>query len=408
MPLVIIGDKDMAKQKAVPEKSITRKEIVHHKRDEKLQRILTWSAAGIGALIVLILGYGLLAELVFKPAQPVATVGDTKITVEEYQARVRYERGMIRNYTIPRLQWELANLDTSDEFGQFMAEQYQAYVDNLEQQLGADLATTIGGQFLDQMIEEELIRQEAAQRNLIVSDDEVTQYIEQMMGYDREAEAQAAAVLTDTETLTETAAVTDVQSSDVMTEGTYLKEYAGFKANLLDANGFSEEAFRQTIETELLRTKLQEALSEGMETEAEQVTGTYLAVVTEEEALALQKRLQEGEDIDTVREELNGDDDDTSRGAALAWTPREGTLSQISTELEETAFTLPLGEVSDPISSTITSAYYLIQVDDRSVQPLSESLLEQKKEDLYAAWVTQQEEEKVKRLDYASVTPSEP
>ena len=391
----------MTKQKqSAPQKSVNRKDAIRYKKDEKIQRNLTLIAIAIAALIVIILSYGFVTEVIIKPQKPVAQIGDVAITVKDYQARVRHERLLLYGQTLT-YQEQLTQLDTTDENEAAFAQQLQMQLDSLEQQLDSEMAVIFGGQVLDRMIEEELVRQEAAQRGLTADQNEITKYIEQMLGYDREAAAVA-----ETETLTETAEITETQIQPTITEAEYQERYTNFKNNYLERSGLSEEAFRSVLEAELLQAELREQLGENIEAEAEQVQAAYFSASTEEATQALKARIDDGETIEDLIAELNEDEDDNTIAGELSWYPRGAVFSQIGSEVEAVAFDTPVDAASDPVIGA-DERYYVLYIQGHETRPLSDSLLWQRESEKYDEWLGEQKQDKVERMEWQSVTPDD-
>ncbi len=376
---------------------LTRRQHAQLRKDERIQRILTWSAIGVGVLIVLIIGYGVITEMVIKPNRAVATVDEKEITAAEYQSRVSYERLLVRNQ-IFQYQSYLAQIDTSDPQMEAFAQQIQQTQAQMESRLSPELATLFGKDILDRMIEEELVRQKTEEEGLTVEEAAVEQQIEQLMGYDREAALEASTSPTMT--------ITETQS--IMTEADYQQTYTNFKNNILREVDFSEEDFRKTVEADLLRAKVQDVVAQDIPQEAEQVEVTYIASPTEEEALVLQERILAGETIEDLIEVLNSNENEQSFGRTLPWYPQKYLSSLLGPELAELAFTLSVEEISEPLPGQGGELYYLIYVNGREVRPLNEALLQQEKQEAYNTWLQDQKDERVEYLDWKSVTPNEP
>ena len=383
----------MAKQKKRPVKKITRRQVHRHKKDKELQRILTWAAVAVLAIIVAVLGYGLYMEKVVKPGRPIAKVNAVEINTQAYQARVRYQRML----TLEQIGLYTDYLDKigTDETFQDLVQQFETTRLSLENQLSSDMTVPFGKQVLDQMVEEEFVRQEAATRGLTVSAAEIDQQVEQFLGYDRAADVAASA----------SEAVTETQS--VMTEAEYRQGYANFKTDVLEVSGLSENDLRRMMETELLKAALKAQLGENAETEADQVQLTYLATTAEEDAEALWQRIKQGEDVATLVEELNQNDNEQNRGGVLPWMTAEQLAGQVGPELTTLAFDTPVGEAAGPVRGS-DGLYYIIYVEGHEIRPLDDYLLQQTQEQEYQKWLVQQQAEKVEYLDWQEVTPGEP
>lgn len=383
----------MAKQQQLPEKSPNRKQQATRKRDQEAQRILIWSAIGVGVLILAVLGFGLINELVIKANAPVARVDGAPIKVKDYQARVRFER---LNTQSQILQYEnyLSQFDTTDPAMQAFVEQLQQQQQQLETQLLPGLASVFGGGVLDQMIEEELVRREAARLGFTVTQDEIERQVEQLFGYDRDAE-----VITTTATITDTAAP--------MTKADYLGYYEKFQGAFLRPSGLSEEAFRQNVAVDLLRPKLVESLTQDVEMMTNQVQATLLITGTAETAAALYARLSQGVEIDVLVEELNADAADASAAVDLPWLTPGRLVTEFGAEVEVAAFEIPVGTASEPIDGN-DGSFYIVFVRGREVRELDATTLQQAREQRFSDWLTQQKEARVEYLDWEKVTPDTP
>jgi hypothetical protein len=377
---------------------MTRKQIVGRQRDQELQQILIWGAVALGVIVVGVLVAGLIIEYQIKPNTTVAIVDDTEISVREYQDRVTYQRLLTWNQV---MQYEtfLSELDPTDPSSQMLAQQFEQTRASLESQLSPELKDLFGKQVLDMMVEEELVRQEAAERGITIDEETLERQVEQFLGYDRDAAAvQASGTLTETATLSPT---------QTLTEEEYEERYRFFQTNYLKESGLSEAEFEQIVEADLLRQELQEELTQDLETEAEQVEISYLVADTPEKALALKERLEAGEEFDALIEEVNANEDPLTAGSTLPWMRQEDLVARLGPELAVQAFELPVGEISEPLQST-DELTYLLKVEGHEVRPLDEYLLQQEIDEVYNAWVEQQRQTEVEYLDWESVTPAGP
>ncbi len=374
----------MAKQ-GNPQKELNRKQLARREKEKKLNKILIWSAIGVGVLIALIIAYGAITELVVKPGQPVAKVDGVAITTKEFQNRLYYERLLMRRQ-LETYQSYLLQLDPNDETMADLYQQLQVTASNLETQLSSTMTSLIGKQVLDDMVEERLVQKEAQSRNLTVSQDDVTLSIETMLGYDRTA----------AETVTDT---TTIESFDSL--------YQGFRDNILKESNFSEEAYRTMVETGLLRDQLKAIIGVDVVQTAEQVETTFFTAADEEVARTLQERINNGEDVTALVEELNNDEDDLTAGYSLSWLPVGYLGSQLGTTIEQVAFNTPVGQAAEPTIAN-DGRYYVIYVSGHEDRALDESLLEQGREQKYTDWLTQQTTERCVYLDWEDAVLTTP
>ena len=363
----------MVKQKSTL-KTPTRKQVARRKKEEKLNRILKWSAIGVVAAILLIVGYGIVTELVIKARKPVARMDDVTITSQQFQRRLYYERLLMRQQ-LNNYQAYLMQMDPADETMQGYYQEFQSAASELESQLSANMASVLGKQVLDNMLEEELVRKEAQARNLTVSEDEVTLTIEEIIGYDR----TAAETVTDTST---------IESFDTL--------YQRVKENFLEPSHLSEQDFRKMVETNLLREQLIAIIGEDIPQTSDQVDPTFFAVDSEETGLALRERIELGEDPAALVEELNNDDNEQTAGYELSWIPAGYLSAQLGQEIEQVTFNTPVGQAADPTMGT-DGQYYVIYINGHEERPVDEVTLQQMQEDKYSSWL---ETQKTGRWEY--------
>ncbi|HOT91137.1 MAG TPA: SurA N-terminal domain-containing protein [Anaerolineae bacterium] len=377
----------MAKQQKLP-KELNRRQLARREKEKRLNRILIGSAIGVVALIVLVLGYGLLMELVIKPGKPVAKVDGVAITTKEFQSRLYYERLLMRNQ-LQAYQNYLLQIDPNDEAMQSLSQQIQTTISNLETQLSETMASAVAKQVLDSMVEERLVQKEAQARGLTVSQDEVNLSIEQMLGYDR--------TITATETTTATA--TPQESFDSL--------YQKFREDILGESKLSEEAYRTMVETNLLKEQLKAVLGADIEQTADQVEVTFFMLKSEEDGRALQERINNGEDVKALVEELNNDDSTDTAAYDFPWLPAGYIGGQLGPTLEQVAFNTPIGKAAEPTLGS-DGRYYVIYVSGHEERPLSESLLAQNREQNYTAWLSEQKTQRCEYLDWQKAVLTTP
>ncbi|MFN2286546.1 MAG: hypothetical protein ACK2UQ_19175 [Anaerolineae bacterium] len=374
----------MAKQKST-HKAPTRRQVARREKEEKLNRILVWSTIGVVAVILLIIGYGLITELVVKANKPVARMDDTAITTQQFQHRQYYERLLMRQQ-LNNYQGYLSQIDPTDETMQSYYQQFQSAATDLENQLSASMASVVGQQVLDNMLEEVLVRKEAQARNLTVSQEDVDLAIEQIVGYDRTA----------AETVTDT---TTIESFDTL--------YQNVVENFLKPSHLSEQDFRTMVETSLLRDQLIAAIGEDIPQTSDQVDPTFFAVDTEEIGLALRERIELGEDPAALIEELNNDDNDVTAGYELSWIPAGYLSAQLGPEIEQVTFNTPVGQASEPTLGS-DGQYYVIYINGHEERPVDETTMQQMRQDKYSSWLETQKAERWEYLDWQEAVLTEP
>jgi len=151
--------------------------------------------------------------------------------------------------------------------------------------------------------------------------------------------------------------------------------------------GISEKALRNVYRSNLLREKLLETVVTDVPTTEEQVWARHILVDTEANAVALIELFKNGTDFAKLARDFSKDTGSGSQGGDLGWFGR----GMMVPEFEAVAFSLPIGEISEPVQSQF--GYHIIQVLDRQELPVSASQLQQNREIAFAEWLASIKEE---------------
>ncbi len=369
----------MAKKK---KKSIglTKKQIARSKRAQRQERMIIIGMAIVALAVIAVLGFGFYQEYVVKPVSPVAIVNGAPIRLDYYQKMVRYRRYNIRS-EIDRLIDKQAQLNPDDESTEFLSNYYQQSIQQAQTRL-----TTVGWDALDELIDNELVRQEAASRGLSVTPDELDQNIEVQFGYLRNPPTPTPTPVTATLPIT----ITPTPTVPPVTKEQFQQSYENFLTMMQRIADFSEEDFRGIIEVGILYGKLQTVLAEEVPTTDEQVHARHILVETEEEAQKVLERLEAGEDFEALAEELSSDEITKEEGGDLDWLTRDQFM--LPAEVIEAAFSLQPGEVvTAPVHTS--RGYDIIKVEERQEdRPLEEATLRLRKSQALSEWLQKQQE----------------
>ncbi|MCK4832128.1 MAG: SurA N-terminal domain-containing protein, partial [Anaerolineales bacterium] len=250
---------------------LTAKQIARSRRERKARRQIMIASGVLTAIVVVILGVGLVNELIVKPGQPVATVGDIEISTADFQDRVRLERGQ----TISLILQYAELLGVEQVYG------IAAQLDEYE---------TIGEQVLDNMVSEVLIRRAADQIPLRVSVEEVSTMLEEREAYYRSGTPTplptftpwpSPTPITATDTLpTPFPSITPRPSPTVVTQAAYEDLFR----QRLRSMETDEETYRAAIEMSLLVEKVRAWLMEDVPPMEDQLQLDVMLFTTEEKA----------------------------------------------------------------------------------------------------------------------------
>ena len=419
-----------------------KKPVPHHKkhiarlqREQQQSRIILYTFFGILAAVILLLVYGWLDINYLQLNRPVAKVGDAEILTRDFEARVRLQRQSLLNQYGQYKQYE-----------QFFGMDFSAQTQQIEAQLA--VPESIGQSVLEQMIDEELIRQEAAKRGITVSEEELNETVQAGFDFfpngtptpsvtpteieypdnspeifklvtatlqftataeststataqptvDSTATVEPSATPTQTATATVTLeptvtptsgpTETPFPTSTPITQEGYEKMLADTDKNL-GKLGFDEGYYRSFYENLLLREKLMEAITADVSPTEEQVWARHILVEDEETAKDIIKRLQNGEDFAELARELSADPGSGAQGGDLGWFGK----GMMVPEFETAAFALEKsGDITtEPVQSNF--GFHIIQLMGKQQRPLSADQYQAAKETAFQEWLTGAREE---------------
>lgn len=408
----------------------TKKHIARLEREKFQTRLILFSFIGILVIAVGLVIYGYLDIKYFQALQPVAKVGNVGIPLGEWQARVKMERGRLINQVQLYQQY-------SQFFGMDLTSQEQQILTQL------NTPTTVGQNVLNQMIDEELIRQEAKKRGITASTEEVDQAIQSSYQYypngsptptitptavnfpTLSADTLKIVTITPIPTLeltgTPTATYTPNPSfsptptlvptgtatpgptptatgtsTPTATSTPYTLQgfQAAYKNGLaqLTAVGLTEDQVRLLYANGVLRQKLFNVITANVPRTQDQVWARHILVSDEATANAVRQRLLNGEDFAKVAAEVSIDTGTKSKGGDLGWFGKGAMVA----EFEAAAFSQKVGEIGQPVKSQF--GYHIIQVLAHTEVPLDAAGYSAAQQTAFTAWLTQA------RVDYKVVT----
>ncbi|GIL15816.1 MAG: hypothetical protein BroJett039_09890 [Chloroflexota bacterium] len=375
----------MPKKNSFPNES--RKQSRLRERDQEQQRVLFIALGIIAALIVIILAVGYWRTVIAVQDETIATVNGVPLQVRDYQARARFDAQTILA-RINSIQEAFQQFDANDPAMSSLVQYYQNQLAQDQQAL-----QQAPSKALENLIDDELVRQEAARRGITVTaadiDREIELSVNENLGYERPTATPTAGpsptpTNTNTPTLTPTNTATPSVSPTATatlsatlvptpTEGptempaptqtplgpeAYKTEVAKLYENLGKMK-ISIDDYRKIVAVDLLRQRLNDALGAEVKTTAEQVHVEHILVKTFEEAQAVEARLRAGEAFGALAAELSIDPSAQTNKGDLGW----ATRGQFIQEFDTAAFSLPVLQVSEPITTSF--GVHIIQVLER-------------------------------------------
>lgn len=390
----------------------SRKVTRLREREQQQQRILFIALGIVAALVVIILAFGYWRTNIAVLDQTIATVYGKPLTVRDYQTRARYEAQVIVAQ-MNQIQQSAQQFDPNDPSMSSIVQYYQNQLQSDQTQL-----LQVPGKALEDLIDDELVRQEAAKRGITVTpaeiDREIQLSIEQNLGYARPTDTPTAgpsptATNTATPTLTPTNTTTPTISPTATatltatltatpTEGptftpaptqtplspeAYATQLATFKDNV-NKGRYTFDDYRKIVEAQLLRQKLNAVLALDVKTTAEAIHVRHILLGNFADAEKIIAQLKGGADFATLADSASIDPSAKTNHGDLGWATR-GTFVK---EFEDAAFSLPLLQISDPVTSSF--GVHVIEVLEKDENhPLDATALEQAKAQALTNWLTQ-------------------
>lgn len=429
----------MAKDKEfnVP-KPASRKHEARLARENRQKRLMTGIVGGILAIVVLLVGFGLLYDLVIKPNRAVAQVGPTKISMDQFKKRVQYER-----------------LSYVDTFTNYAASGYASFFQSylLEMQNSLDNYIQFGSDILDKMVNEAVVAAKAKELDISVTSEDIDKELERGFGFFPDGtptpaaveeftfkptstlSAQQLAIVTITPTpspvpteaieptptldpttvanaaqqATATATSVPTATSIPPTATPYTREgfetqYDTMLTNINSQFDFTEKDFRDYVQALLLNQKVFDYVTKDITREQDMVWARHILVETEEEAKSVLDRLNNGEDFSVIAAEVSTDTSNSATGGDLGWF----TKGQMVEPFETSAFALAIGEISEPVATDF--GYHIIQVLGHEKRELTDEQLDTFKNTTYYKFIEDAKAEMtVKKFDvWAEAVPNTP
>lgn len=434
----------------------SRKHMARLERERLQRRYIIIGSIVVVALVGLLLLYGFLEQTVISGMRPVAVVNGDQILTRDWQPRVRYQRNSYINQAMQTVQ--LAQMFGSSPE---MMSSIQSQLFQIQAMLQPEV---VGEQVLEQMINTQLIRQEAERRGITVTEEEIDRAIEEGFGFFEDGmptatptlepgptgtpnptsvallPPTATATLTPTATATATLPVTatvtataTLAPTEVLTP-TLVPTITPTPAPTLTPTPFTREAFeesydevivswqelgfdegdlRRLVEDQLYSQKVMEAVLEELNVSAEQefLWARHILVEDEAQAQELYEQLSAVDNLEEQTElwnqlaaEHSTDLANKDQGGDLDWFGP----GQMREPFEEGARALDLYEISQPVQSD--SGWHIIQLLGREERTLDSSSYDQLRDQRFQEWLDELREgsEVEIRESWRDAAPEEP
>lgn len=404
-----------------PPKVATKKHIARLERERRQVALIRTISIVTIALVVLLIGYGILDSSYLRFRKPIAEINGETISLGYWQERVQWQRAQL----VQTLQ---TYMFYQQSFGMDTTQQQQ------EIQFQLQSGSFLGEQVLNLLVDEVLIRQEAEKLGITVSAEEVEDLFQQNLGFfpngtpsptitptefsyptlTTEQLALYPATSTPTPFLSPTPGPTNtpdpaasptaiptftpsaatatpipIPATATATPYTldgYQNEYDELVKSF-DNFGVSEDTIRSVFEHQLYREKMLEALTQDTPRTAEQALVRHILIEDPTQAVAVQALLRNGSDFGKLAQEYSKDTASAVNGGNMEWFGR----GQMVSAFEEASFSQAIGVVGEPVQTEF--GYHIIQVIAREELPVSASQYEQLKQTAFNDWLTKTRED---------------
>jgi parvulin-like peptidyl-prolyl isomerase len=398
----------MAKDNKSP--IVTKKHLARVERERLQTRTILIISGVVIALVVLLIGWGFIQNYIVEPNQTIVSVDGTEIDTRQFQALARFNRGQLVDQYAQYYQFmQMFGGDTTNQ---------SSFIQTLSQISFQLEPEYLGQNTIDSLIEDTLVRKEAANRGITVSEQEVDKALEEFLGFYPEGTPTPAPtdVIKPTSTLsalqmtlipstatpmptetpaeqpteapTETLAATSETSPTATTE--VLPTPTEYTAKLYQQNtdsylnytNISQAELRWIFESQLYRQKVIEAITADLPKEADQVWARQIVVADEETAKQVIERLNAGEDFVALAAELSTDEATKSNGGDLGWRG----VGQFEQDITKIIFNLNEGQISEPLQTA--TGWYIYQLLGHEVRPIPTTEYQNLLQTTYQEWLT--------------------
>ncbi|HBF41444.1 MAG TPA: hypothetical protein DDW19_06655 [Anaerolineaceae bacterium] len=433
-------------------RQLSKKHEARLEKENKQRKIIRIGVIAVVAVVVILIVYGVLDSTVLKNTKPVAKVGSTTITVEQFQKRVKFDR---QQYVSQYMTYATSN------YAYFFQSSLQSVQNSLDNyvQFGSDI--------LDEMINEAVIVQKAKELGITVTDEEVQKELEanfyfypdgtptpeptrnvpptptvnatqlSLLGPTATSSIPtetatatleptatlantptgtpptptaepATATPTQTETPTLTPTVTETPTITPTftpyTRAGFESVYSTSVSSIETATTFGDSDLRAFVKNILLQRKVMAALAKDIPETQEVVWARHILVATEPEAQMMLTKLNEGESFANLAAQYSTDTSNSQSGGDLGWFIQ----GQMVDAFDQAVFSMNIGDVSQPVKTEY--GYHIIQLLGKETRMLTDSEYSTAKQIAYNKFLTEAKDAiTIKKYDvWASVVPSEP
>lgn len=400
-------DRKKAQVEAAPAKS-------RHEREARIQRYIIIATVATVVLVAVILVAAVVLELFITPNQTVASVNGTTINVSQFESRVRLERALLNDQINGYLaQIQSLGMDPNQFAGQ---EPLRTWLSQVQ------IPDQLGNKVVEDMVGEALIRQQAQEMGVSVTEADIQKQIERFFDFNPEtaglpptptltptitptpfvsptptstplpsatptplAEGTAEATAEASPTFTATPFAT-VEPTATLTADEQAAQYRTnrdeYFANLRRLARVGDAEINGFFEMRALRAALRGELFPEMTTQAPFVNARHILVATQEEAEDIMAALQAGESFAQLAQAASTDTGSGANGGELGWSSVYSFVGPFA----DAAANAPIGELIGPVETEF--GWHIIQVRARENREITEDELDSARDRRFDTWLS--------------------
>jgi peptidyl-prolyl cis-trans isomerase D len=386
-----------ARRQAAPQRT-HRKHLARAEREARLRRLVLLGVILTGLLLIGILGYGYYDLHVLQPNRAVITVDGEAITAHQFEATTKLvQQDLLSRYNSYQQLLQIFGSDAQ------MQSQVQQQLSQMQLQLGN--TTLMAQQVQEKLVQDILIRREAQKRGITVSEEDVTQAIQNSFGYYPNGTPTPAPTTTlpPTSTLsaTELASITPSPTATLgptptpaptrtpfptatpYTEAAFSSDFQTY-LNDLNSVDVTEEDLRDYFRARLYQDRLQAAFETDVPRVQEEVHVRHILVQDEATAQDVLKRFKGGQSWEELAATYSTDTSNKDNGGDLGWIAHGQTVAAF----DAAAFSTPVGQVSDPVQTSF--GWHIIQVLGKENRTLDDSTYTKVVQSTFNKWLQDQ------------------
>lgn len=352
-------------------------------------RLAVLGLSSVVAFVLFLLGSALFWDKVYLAQRPALRIDGHTVTLKAYANLLSFQRNVLEFEYYQAA--DLANqpLPAGADPSQNVLAQFGAQRMNQIQQRLTGLPYIL----VEDIVEEHLVRAEAARRNITATPEEIEAELKQRIGY-RDPEPAS------------TEPGSAPASARTQRPQTFEAHYREYRR----ATGGTDDLIRGQIKFQILQQKLYEDIAKGVPATGEHVKARHILVADEGVAHHVLERLRAGETFDALAAEFSMDTSNSDKGGDLGWFGR----GMMVPEFEDAVFQLQPGQLGEPIKTTF--GWHIVYVDEKDAErPLDGSALDMAKNAAYRRWLEEANgAHRIERLlttdmiEWASVNGREP